>query len=54
MKVLLTKPTHVYVQPCEIEVTKEEAHRLFMLGACELVEEKEVKVEEKKTKRVAK
>lgn len=41
MKVKITKPTHVYVLPCEVEVNEAEAHRLLMVGVAEPCETRE-------------
>lgn len=47
MKVKLTKPTHVYCEVGEVNVSEAEANRLFMLGCCELITEKEVEKKER-------
>ena len=36
MRVKITRPTHILVEPCEVEVSKAEAERLFSLGIAEL------------------
>lgn len=51
MKIKLNRSIRVNALPCEVEVTEEEAHRLFLLNACELVQEKEVKVVKKETRK---
>lgn len=56
MKVTIKKPTHVYVLNGDVEVSETEAHRLMMLGVCEIgsvIKEirTEVKEEKKETKK---
>lgn len=55
MKITLTKATHVFALPCEIEVAEAEAHRLIMLGCAEVNQTvKEIRVEEKNVKKETK
>lgn len=55
MRVKITRPTHILVEPCEVEVTKAEAERLFSLGIAEYVKtEVEIPEVKKKTTRKAK
>lgn len=48
MKVKLTKPIRVNAEGGEVEVSEQEAERLFVLGAAEVVTENK---EEKKKKK---
>lgn len=55
MRVKVTSPTHILVEPCEVEVSKAEAERLFSLGIAEYVKtEVEVPEVKKRTTRKAK
>jgi len=48
-------PTHILVEPCEVEVSKAEAERLFSLGVAEMCKtEVEVPEVKKRTTRKAK
>lgn len=48
-------PTHILVEPCEVEVSKAEAERLFSLGVAEYVKtEVEAPEVKKRTTRKAK
>lgn len=51
MKVKLNRAIRVNALPCEIEVTNEEAHRLMLLGACEIVLPKETKKAKRETRK---
>lgn len=50
MKVKLNRAIRVNCLPCEVEVSEEEAHRLFLLNACEIVAPKETKKAKKETR----
>lgn len=52
MKIKLNKSIRVNALPCEVEVTEAEAHRLFLLGACEIVEVRETKKVTKREKKI--
>lgn len=39
MKVQITKPTHILVEPCVVEVNEAEAKRLLLLGVAKNVVE---------------
>jgi len=55
MRVKITSQTHILVEPCEVEVSKAEAERLFSLGIAEYVKtEVEVPEVKKRTTRKAK
>lgn len=55
MRVKITMPTHILVEPCEVEVSKAEAERLFSLGVAEMCKtEVEVPEVKKRTTRKAK
>ena len=55
MRVKITRPTHILVEPCEVEVSKAEAERLFSLGVAEMCKtEVEVPEVKKRTTRKAK
>ena len=56
MRVKITRPTHVLVRPCEVEVDEAEANRLLTLGVADIVEKREIpeKVEPKKETRKGK
>lgn len=51
MKVRINKPCRVNVLPCVVEVTPQEADRLFILGNAEIVAEKETRTVKKETKK---
>ena len=50
MKIKLNRAIRVNALPCEVEVTEDEAHRLFLLGAADIVEVKETKRVKKEKK----
>lgn len=47
MKVKLTKPAWLHAESGEVEVTEQEAERLFVLGAAEVIVEKTEKKKKK-------
>ena len=51
MRVKLNRAIRVNALPCEVEVTNEEAHRLMLLGACEVVLPKETRKAKRETKK---
>ena len=52
MKIRITKPCRVNVLSGEVEVSNQEANRLFILGLAEVETEKETRtVKEKKTRK---
>ena len=51
MKIKLNRAIRVNALPCEVEVTNEEAHRLMLLGACEIVLPKETKKAKRETRK---
>lgn len=53
MRIKITRPTHILVEPCEVEVCDAEANRLMALGVAEVCEIKEVPEKAQKTTRKA-
>lgn len=51
MKITIKRPCHIYVLPCEVEVSTAEAHRLMMLGVAEPLRVVEVPETPKKVAR---
>lgn len=51
MKVRINKPCRVNALPCVVEVSPQEADRLFRLGHAEVVAEKETRTAKKETKK---